>query len=208
MRCYWNIKQNMMINSLWWISQFHYFLEFLLISWHSVTKFLNEYVIPNVHFIFKSRIYSSLPVKFVSLLPFHVSVNTPTSYLVEKQRRENSQILFFGLNHMFTQPSHVHPAVTCFRKVVQDLLVAHWGYSYDSFISLPCCVACGILVPWPGIEPVALALEALCLNHWITRGVLRSLLHLICFLYYYLSSAWNPLWFSLFPAEPALSDLA
>ena len=107
MLCYWNIKQNMMINSLWWISQFHYFLEFLLISWHSVTKFLNEYVIPNVHFIFKSRIYSSLPVKFVSLLPFHVSVNTPTSYLVEKQRRENSQILFFGLNHMFTQPSHV-----------------------------------------------------------------------------------------------------
>lgn len=30
----------------------------------------------------------------------------------------------------------------------------------------PCCKACGILVPWPGIEPTPLALEAWSLNHW------------------------------------------
>ena len=32
-------------------------------------------------------------------------------------------------------------------------------------------VACGILVPQPGIEPVSPALEALSLNHWTAREV-------------------------------------
>ena len=31
--------------------------------------------------------------------------------------------------------------------------------------------ACEILVPWPGITPVPLAVEAWSLNHWITREV-------------------------------------
>ena len=33
--------------------------------------------------------------------------------------------------------------------------------------------ACGILVPWPGIEPMPPALQAWSLNHWTTREVLR-----------------------------------
>ena len=33
-------------------------------------------------------------------------------------------------------------------------------------------VACGILVPWPGIKPVSPALEAWSLNHWTAREVL------------------------------------
>ena len=32
-------------------------------------------------------------------------------------------------------------------------------------------VASGILVPWPGIEPMPPALEAWCPNHWTTREV-------------------------------------
>ena len=32
-------------------------------------------------------------------------------------------------------------------------------------------MACGILVPWPGIEFAPLALEVWSLNHWITREV-------------------------------------
>ena len=31
--------------------------------------------------------------------------------------------------------------------------------------------ACGILVPWPGIEPMPLAVEAWSLTHWTTREV-------------------------------------
>ena len=35
-------------------------------------------------------------------------------------------------------------------------------------------VACGILVPRPGIKPTPPALEAWSLNHWTTREVLNS----------------------------------
>ena len=38
----------------------------------------------------------------------------------------------------------------------------------------PHCAARGILVPWPGIEPMAPAVEAWSLNHWITREVPRA----------------------------------
>ena len=33
-------------------------------------------------------------------------------------------------------------------------------------------MACGIVVPQPGIEPVLLAVEAWSLDHWTTREVL------------------------------------
>ena len=39
------------------------------------------------------------------------------------------------------------------------------------------CVACRILVPWPGIEPGARAVRALSSNHWTSR----EFLHLQCF---------------------------
>ena len=32
-------------------------------------------------------------------------------------------------------------------------------------------MACGILVPWPGIKPVPPAMEAQSLNHWTDREV-------------------------------------
>ena len=34
-----------------------------------------------------------------------------------------------------------------------------------------CHMTCLILVPWPGFEPVPLAVKALNLNHWISREV-------------------------------------
>ena len=33
----------------------------------------------------------------------------------------------------------------------------------------PCCMACQILVPQPGIEPVSPAVETWSPNHWTTR---------------------------------------
>ena len=39
----------------------------------------------------------------------------------------------------------------------------------------PCCVPCGILIPWPRIEPVPPAMEVESLNHWITKKVHISL---------------------------------
>ena len=39
------------------------------------------------------------------------------------------------------------------------------------FISWPCHVACGILVPQPGIEPMPPEVEGQSLNHWTTMEV-------------------------------------
>ena len=39
------------------------------------------------------------------------------------------------------------------------------------FYFWPHCVACGILFPWPGIEPTPPALEAWSPNHWTAREV-------------------------------------
>ena len=39
----------------------------------------------------------------------------------------------------------------------------------------PCCMVCGILVPWPGIKPRALAVDVQHPNHWTTRELPRKL---------------------------------
>ena len=44
-------------------------------------------------------------------------------------------------------------------------------FTYLFFIFWPCCMAFGILVPWPGIEPASPAGEAWSLNNWTTREV-------------------------------------
>ena len=41
-------------------------------------------------------------------------------------------------------------------------------------ISCLCGEACGIVVPWPGVEPVPPAVELQSLNHWTTREVHSS----------------------------------
>ena len=45
------------------------------------------------------------------------------------------------------------------------------------FFLSPPCVACGILVHCPGIEPSPPAVEARSLNHWTTREVQKSLIY-------------------------------
>ena len=43
------------------------------------------------------------------------------------------------------------------------------------FFFWPCPVACGILVPLPGIDPAPPAMEAQSLNHWTAREVPPSM---------------------------------
>ena len=43
---------------------------------------------------------------------------------------------------------------------------AHIGIYHPAFFFWPCCVAYGILVPRPGIEPMAPAVEVQSLSHW------------------------------------------
>ena len=68
-------------------------------------------------------------------------------------------------------PIYSHSFCHCFQ-------LSHNHIPYSWFISLsssfffrPCQVACGTLVPLPGIEPVPPAVEAQSLNHWTTREV-------------------------------------
>ena len=48
-----------------------------------------------------------------------------------------------------------------------------WFYSVFFFLFIfmapLCCVACGILVPWPWIEPMLPVVEAQILNHWAIK---------------------------------------
>ena len=44
-------------------------------------------------------------------------------------------------------------------------------HNWATSLSFSCCVACGILVPWPEIKPKSPALGAWSLNYWTTREV-------------------------------------
>ena len=46
------------------------------------------------------------------------------------------------------------------------------------FLSLFLATPCGILVPWPGIEPVPLALQVQSLSHWTAREVSELYFHI------------------------------
>ena len=90
-------------------------------------------------------------------------------------------------------PSNANKSLleTCFQPInVKDIcksLIRHFSNCENAFYSLAsryqflifffffffffglCCVARGILVPQPGIEPAPLAVEVWSLNHWTTR---------------------------------------
>ena len=65
--------------------------------------------------------------------------------------------------------------IWCFLYYWQVFLsFGHWftgEYIYIFFFFLAVPVACGILVPWPEMDPVPPALEALNLKYWIIREV-------------------------------------
>ena len=49
----------------------------------------------------------------------------------------------------------------------------HWFFFFFFFFFWPHCVACGILVPQPGIKPIFSALGVKSLNHWTSREIPR-----------------------------------
>ena len=64
-------------------------------------------------------------------------------------------------------PSQAHdsPHCTCYSS----------GSSLHAVFSWPSCIACGILVPGPGIEPMPSAVKAWSPNHWTAREFLLFL---------------------------------
>ena len=71
------------------------------------------------------------------------------------------------------------PTPPCWFVYLLPLSLQHWSLLHiivrmnSPVFFLPYHLAYGILVPWPGMEPVCLALEAWSLNHWTTRQVPR-----------------------------------
>ena len=64
------------------------------------------------------------------------------------------------------------------------------GVIYDDLYLFLCCqVACGILVPWPGIQPIVFALEVRNLNHGMARQVPSTY-----FFWRFLLVPWRLLW--------------
>ena len=61
-----------------------------------------------------------------------------------------------------------------YRKDKLSSLVSFWLHN----------VACGILVPQPGIKPVTPAVEAQILNHWTTREISQMSFFVIALGYY------------------------
>ena len=51
-------------------------------------------------------------------------------------------------------------------------MCSFWSFFYFLFFWLP-GVACGILVPWPGVEPGSSAVTGRCPNPWATTGSLK-----------------------------------
>ena len=83
----------------------------------------------------------------------------------------------------------IHSRCKSLIRYMIDILVHSMGYlfaflkvSFYLFLFIyfylfrPCHVACRILVPLPGIEPMPPAVEARILNHWTTREVLKGVL--------------------------------
>ena len=68
------------------------------------------------------------------------------------------------------RPPPIHPPAPLYFIIY--LFIYFW----------PRCLACGILVPQPGIQPVPPAVEAWSLNHWTAREVPSPpLLNVKCF---------------------------
>ena len=87
-----------------------------------------------------------------------------------KWTSEVLRVLPADVQQVFIYPSIQSPmdSDTCcdFLVFVYFLAESKWP-----FIFCPCHMACGILVPWPGIEPESPALEVQSPNHWTTRKV-------------------------------------
>ena len=65
--------------------------------------------------------------------------------------------------NFYTQVHGTLPMFKIFQKLLLFVCLL-WAH----------CVACGILVPWPGIEPRSSAVRMQCPNHWATREFPRN----------------------------------
>ena len=91
---------------------------------------------------------------------------------------------FFGTQLSSQSNSHIHIRYINGAQLTSSYDVVsmkHIICSVMIFFFWSCHVACGILVPSPGIELMPSSLEVQSLNHWTTREVLYDDLHKVVF---------------------------
>ena len=111
------------------------------------------------------------------------------SFMVSLFMAKTLRNLSPGLPPQWRKPDHVEPCLSLLLLpnlhvvfliillLPDELASCHlcllkWYLCFTFFkISRSHCVACGILVPWPGVGLVPSALEVWSLNHWTPREV-------------------------------------
>ena len=114
----------------------------------------------------------------------HIKIYTWLRGLWLQNNLNSGHIYMWGLAHnyisgemvLFFSPLRAKPRQTSLFFVF-FFKCNPFLYFYFLFKKLfwPHCMSCGILVSWPGIEPMSPAVEAQSLNHWTTREVSTTL---------------------------------
>ena len=101
----------------------------------------------------RGALFFNLPRRLHELAVALKNNSKKQSKLVVKKKKSWQKILLNAL-----PPAHCRH---CCLEVFSVIFFFFWL----------CCVACGVLVPWPVIKLVPLALGAQSLNHWITMVI-------------------------------------
>ena len=104
----------------------------------------------------------------ISWPPFEAVWCTSTNKDLEKSY--SREVLFSCLIHHFSNLFD-HRKYYYGTTLRTDLGKCSFLFFSFLFFFWLCCMACGILVPQPGIEPMPPALEAQSFNHWTAREV-------------------------------------
>ena len=108
---------------------------------------------------------------------------TPVSFLLSSTVENRSKAKLVGSGELVLVLSEsvrsctclsIHFVKTFFTFVFQTFTFVFLCFSFTLFIYWPHCMACGILVSWPVMEPTPPAVEAWSLNHLTNR---KSLLY-------------------------------
>ena len=138
-----------------------------------------------VHVLFWARALDSSPGEHIPAFPLLLFFLAPSSHLVFLTSFLLSLLFLFFLfknvfflifnwrvmtyNIVMVSAIHQHESAMGMHMSPPSWTPSHYYLFIYFFTFWPCCMACGILVPQPGIEPTSLALGAWSLSRRTTR---------------------------------------
>ena len=98
-----------------------------------------------------------------------------------KQRRAEGRLGRFSLQQGYRGVILLERGV--FLCIFHEALMIYLFFNF--YLLATPCMACGILVPQPGIEPMSPAVETQSLNHWTAREVPKDTDGLFYFMFWF-----------------------